>query len=240
MALDDLYRCGMPGHTSKLRDPIGGAQATAISTYGFRGEAIACLSHFCSLEIVTVSRRDPSSAFSKVVREGASAGMSRSIGRSEPGTTITCTNLFHNRPVVRKALLLTPSSWQSELAKIEGCLRSIAIVNPSACITLQAADTGAVLLSTVRYPTVLHAFSNILSGRSASGLRSIEAEGDGGLCISAILSSPAEPCRSRDLQLLFVNGRPCRCASRAPISIPTSRRQGHFPDVAGTQTMRDP
>lgn len=212
MALDDFYSCGISGYTSKLQvEPAMGGEASAMTTYGFKGEAIASISHFATLEIVTVSRHKPSSAFSKVVREGVSVGMARSTQRHEPGTTVTCTDLFHNRPVQRKALLLLPASSQTELGRIVQCLRSIDLINIGASITVQAAQASTVLLSTARFPTVLHAFSSLLPARSASGLRTIDSRGcSGGIRVSLILSSPFEPFRSRDLQLLFVNGRPCR------------------------------
>jgi len=212
MALDDFHSCGISGYTSKLQGDLAtGAGAAPLPTYGFKGEAISSISHFASLEIVTMFRQDPSTAFSKVISDGVTLSMARSTQRHEPGTTVTCTNLFHNRPVQRKALLLLPASSQSELSRIVQCLRSIDLINIGASITVQAAQTGAVLLSTARFPTVLHAFSSLLPARSASGLRTIDARGrSGGIRISLILSSPFEPCRSRDLQLLFVNGRPCR------------------------------
>lgn len=103
MSLPDLYHCGKPGHTSKIRSSTD-LSAEVIETLGCHGEALASLSQFCTLEISTLPRNDPAGGLLKIVRDGGTEELRRTSDRRENGTTVTCRQLFHNRPVVRKVI----------------------------------------------------------------------------------------------------------------------------------------
>jgi DNA mismatch repair ATPase MutL len=105
MLLSDLCNCGLPGHTSKI-DSTTQIDRELRDSHGFRGEALASLSHFCQLEIATLHRHDISAcAYIKVIRDGFTEKITKTLDRREPGSTIICKNLFWNRPVLRKVLL---------------------------------------------------------------------------------------------------------------------------------------
>ena len=85
--------------TSKLREF---SDLTSISTYGFRGEALASISHVAHLSILTKTRQSPC-GFKCEYKDGKPVSGPLPLA-SNQGTTITVEELFYNVPTRRAAL----------------------------------------------------------------------------------------------------------------------------------------
>ena len=98
--------------TSKLREF---SDLTNIATYGFRGEALASISHVAHLTILTKTRDSPC---------GYKCGYRDSVMETGPspvaanqGTTITVEDLFYNIPN-RRAALRSPTEEHNKIADV--------------------------------------------------------------------------------------------------------------------------
>lgn len=86
---------------------------SAMSTFGFRGEALASISFVANLTVTTMTR-GATHALKASYCDGALDGGGARPCAGNPGTTITVENLFYNVPTRRKAL----KSPGEEFAKV--------------------------------------------------------------------------------------------------------------------------
>ena len=86
---------------------------SAMSTFGFRGEALASISFVANLTVTTMTR-GATHALKASYCDGALDGGGARPCAGNPGTTITVENLFYNVPTRRKAL----KSPHEEFAKV--------------------------------------------------------------------------------------------------------------------------
>ena len=86
---------------------------SAMSTFGFRGEALASISFVANLTVTTMTR-GATHALKASYCDGALDGAGARPCAGNPGTTITVENLFYNVPTRRKAL----KSPGEEFAKV--------------------------------------------------------------------------------------------------------------------------
>ena len=99
---NDIQSCGLLNRTSKISHPSQ-LYAQCIETYGFRGQALAAISSFSFLEIISCSRSWPDRTSKTIVRDGnLQPCVSSCSPRSNCGTSVYCRDMFFNRPVVRK------------------------------------------------------------------------------------------------------------------------------------------
>ena len=195
MDRDDALLCLERHATSKIRT---GLDLAAISTLGFRGEALP--------SIASVSR------FRLTTREhGALAGTDLSVnggridyvrdGGEAPGTQIEVRSLFYNLPARRKFL----RSENTESSHVEHHLHLQAIGRP---------DVGFVLLNDDRVVHQLPAAANLLErirdlrgGALAAELLEVADEEVDGVRLRGFIGKPGVSRSSRAQQLIFVNGR---------------------------------
>ena len=195
MDRDDALLCLERHATSKIRT---GLDLAAISTLGFRGEALP--------SIASVSR------FRLTTREhGALAGTDLSVnggridyvrdGGEAPGTQIEVRSLFYNLPARRKFL----RSENTESSHVEHQLHLQAIGHP---------DVGFVLLNDDRVVHQLPAAANLLErirdlrgGALAAELLEVADEEVDGVRLRGFIGKPGVSRSSRAQQLIFVNGR---------------------------------
>lgn len=118
--LDHETLC-LPSTTSKLR---AGSDFSTLSTFGFRGEALAAIRHVCaSLTIITRARDDPSATSLTFAQDGS---LARSAPAARPvGTTATVTRVFHALPVRRKNAL---ANQAREIARCVAVVQALAII----------------------------------------------------------------------------------------------------------------
>jgi len=132
--------------TSKLKEF---SDLTSISTYGFRGEALASISHVAHLSILTKTRQSPC---------GYKCEYKDSVVLSGPtplaanqGTTITVEDLFYNVPTRRAAL----RSGAEEHNKIADVVTKYAIHNTGVGFALKKVGEAGVDVKTNSSNTVV-------------------------------------------------------------------------------------
>ncbi|KAJ3885102.1 histidine kinase-like ATPase [Lentinula edodes] len=131
---------------------------TKLTTYGFRGEALASISHVAHLSVVTKTRTS-TCAYKALYSDGKLVPAQR--GQSEEpkpcagndGTTITIENLFFNTPTRLSALRNT----SEEYARILDVLTKYAIHNPKVSFMCKKAGSSSPDLSTPSASTTRHA-----------------------------------------------------------------------------------
>ncbi|KAJ3999593.1 histidine kinase-like ATPase [Lentinula boryana] len=129
-----------------------------LTTYGFRGEALASISHVAHLSVVTKTRTS-ACAYKVHYSDGKLVPAQR--GQSEEpkpcagndGTTITIENLFFNTPTRLSALRNT----SEEYARILDVLTKYAIHNSKVSFTCKKAGSPSPDLSTPSASTTRHA-----------------------------------------------------------------------------------
>lgn len=120
--------------TSKLRTF---SDLSTISTYGFRGEALASISHVARLTILTRTR-DSQCGYKAEYKDGKLIDKLKACA-ANPGTQITVEDLFYNVPTRRKAL----KSASDEFNRISDVVSKYAIHNSGVGFTLKKhGDTG--------------------------------------------------------------------------------------------------
>jgi DNA mismatch repair protein MutL len=195
MDRDDALLCLERHATSKIRT---GLDLAAISTLGFRGEALP--------SIASVSR------FRLTTREhGALAGTDLGVnggkieyvrdGGDAPGTQIEVRSLFYNLPARRKFL----RTENTESSHVEHQLHLQAIGHP---------DVGFVLINDERVIHQLPPAGNLIErirdlrgGALAGELLEVPDEEIGGMRLRGFIGKPGVSRSSRGQQLVFVNGR---------------------------------
>ncbi|HAT20977.1 MAG TPA: DNA mismatch repair endonuclease MutL [Verrucomicrobiales bacterium] len=182
--------------TSKLRDKEG---LTAITTLGFRGEALPSIASVSRFRLTTCEHG--AVAGTEIVVEG---GKLRDVHEAgcPPGTTVEMRDLFYNLPARRKFL----RREATEAAHIDYQVRLHALSCPGTRVTYRkegrvAFDVAATSDRRVRIGD--------LTGRQNLGkLWEVPHLEHPGMAVSGYLLPPAEARKSRRGQYLFLNGRP--------------------------------
>ncbi|KAG8033859.1 hypothetical protein G9C98_008340 [Cotesia typhae] len=103
----------------------------SLSTYGFRGEALASISHVAQLTITTKTAEDKVAYRASYV-DGKLKGSPKALAGNQ-GTTITIENLFYNVPQRRKAL----DNISEQFTGITEIVTRYAVQNSSVAFTLK-------------------------------------------------------------------------------------------------------
>ncbi|CED84675.1 DNA mismatch repair protein-MLH1 family [Phaffia rhodozyma] len=132
--------------TSKLRTF---SDLETIATYGFRGEALASISHVAHVSVLTKTKEgncawkaNYSDGVLIPLRPGESPEPKSAAGNQ--GTTIIVEDLFFNVPTRRKAL----KSTSDEFSRILDVVTKYSIHNPSVSFMCKKAGQAAPVLST--------------------------------------------------------------------------------------------
>ncbi len=171
----------------------------AISTLGFRGEALPSIGSVARLRLVSHPAEAPHAA--EILLEGAAMGEVRPAAHPR-GTTIEVRDLFFNVPARRKFLRSAPT----ELGHIARLLERLALARPEVSFRLRsgervlldapAAEDGARVAQVLGRAFIEHA----LAVNHAAGPVRLE----GWIALPTV--ARAQP----DQQYWFVNGRPVR------------------------------
>ena len=197
MAPDDAGNCFLRHATSKLHDERG---LEAISTMGFRGEALAAVSAVSRIELIT--RREEDGEGTYVLVEGGEIRDMHPAGVPK-GTSIAVSDLFYNTPARLKFMKSdrTEGAWCVQTA-----LR-VALGRPD--VSVRCIRDGREEFFTPGDGKPASAVYALL-GREAA-LTMLPAEGEsGGVRVSGFVSSPAAGRGNRAMQFFFVNDRAVR------------------------------
>ncbi len=200
MGPDDLALCVERHATSKL----AGEDLLAISTLGFRGEALPSIGAVAHLSIASRPKGAPHAFEVRV--DGGVVTPPRPAALGE-GTRVEVSDLFFATPARLKFL----KSDRAETAAAVDVVRRLALARPDVAVTLVAEDKPA---------QVWPARARDAQGRAArladvlgaeTGRNVIPVEGErGGVVLEGLAGLPSYSKANSLSQFLFVNGRPVR------------------------------
>ena len=194
MSPDDAGLAFTRHATSKLSDESG---LGAISTMGFRGEALAAISSVSRIELVTARPGDSEGTY--VSLEGGEITEMHSTG-CPSGTTVTVTDIFYNTPARLKFL-------KSDRSEASAC------VSAAMHCSLGRPDVSVRLLRDGREEFFSPGDGNpescvyALLGRDFAGSCLGVAGSSGGVSVSGFVSSPSACRGNRSMQHFYCNGR---------------------------------
>jgi DNA mismatch repair protein MutL len=166
----------------------------AVTTMGFRGEALASIA---SVARVTITSRGRAAAHGAAISaEGAQIGEVHPAARAQ-GTTVSVADLYFNTPARRKFLRSEPT----EFGHCEDVFRRVALARPDLAFALK--HNGRVSQA-LRVQAPAERVSALL-GEQFSGME-VDA-GSGALHLSGLAGSPHAATARADSQYFFVNGR---------------------------------
>jgi DNA mismatch repair protein MutL len=194
MAPEDAGNCFLRHATSKLKDERG---LEAISTMGFRGEALAAISAVSQVELVT--RRQEDEAGTRV-EVAAGDILDISPMGCPVGTTFTVRDLFYNTPARLKFM----KSDRAEGANCVLLALRVALGRPD--VSIRCVKDGKEEFFTPGDGTAASALYALLGRDVALSMLPVEGENEG-VHVSGFVSSPSGGRGNRAMQYFFVNGR---------------------------------
>ena len=195
MSRDDLLLAVRQHATSKLEKIT---DLGTLSTYGFRGEALASIASVSHLTIRT--RRKEDTAGSKLVSDFGSEPGVASIG-APPGTSVIVEELFVNVPARRKNL----SSPKAETTHVQDVVVRYALARPDISFDLES--DGSELLS-FRGPDRTSRLAELIGPRAARRVVEFSKSIDDEIEIAGALTK-IDVTRSSPASIyLYVNKRP--------------------------------
>lgn len=191
---DDIRTAFLPHATSKIRDAD---DLFAVSSLGFRGEALSSIAAVARCELIT--RTSDSISGVRYCIEGGSEVSFEEIG-APAGTTFIIRDLFFNTPARRKFL----RSASAEGSYVADAVEKLAFAHPE--ISLRFISGGQTRLHTSgsgRLREVIYA----VYGREVAGqLLEISAERDG-MKLEGYVGKPSLSRGTRAYELFEVNHR---------------------------------
>ncbi len=182
--------------TSKLRTA---EDLAAISTFGFRGEALAAIASVSRIDLMTRTAHSLSGI--SLHLEAGTVTEESEVG-CPVGTTIIVRDLFYNTPARMKFM----KSDAYEGSRVAAAVQLQALAHPDVSITL--IRDGKQTLSTPGTGG-LEAAAYCVYGREAGQMVKVDSRWDA-YRIWGFVSKPTDARPSRALQTFFVNGRPVR------------------------------
>ena len=169
----------------------------AVSTLGFRGEALSSIASVARVDLVTRTA-DSLSAWHYVI-EGGEELLSEEVG-APPGTCFTVRDLFFNTPV-RRGFMKSPATETSYIVTL---MEHLAFSRPGVAMSVKA--EGKMRLQTSGSYGLKDIIYSLLGRETASHLREVSAAGDG-MEVKGFVGEPLVNRGNRNGELLFVNGR---------------------------------
>jgi DNA mismatch repair protein MutL len=194
----DALLCLERHATSKIRES---ADLAAITTMGFRGEALPSIASVSRFRLSTRRHGDEEGKSGTLIE--VEGGVVRSVTDSgdASGTRIEVSDLFFNVPARRKFL----RGEQTEAANLLAQIEPLAVAHPDIAFTcirdarevfrLAATDDLAVRLR------------DLHGGEFLSRMLPVPAIEHEGIAVSGWIAAPGEGRSDRSLQMTFVNGR---------------------------------
>jgi len=196
MAAEDARTAFLRHATSKLRTA---EDLAAISTMGFRGEALAAIASVSRIDLLT---KTPGSISGTSLYLEAGAITEESEAGCPEGTTIIVRDLFFNTPARMKFM----KSDTVEGGKVAAAVQLQALAHPEVSFTFLR--DGKQVLSTPGTGD-LEAAVYCVYGRECAKMAQVDSRWEG-YHLTGFVSKPTDSRPSRNLQTFFVNDRPVR------------------------------
>ncbi|KAF2350087.1 DNA mismatch repair protein family [Trinorchestia longiramus] len=184
--------------TSKLKEF---SDLQQINTYGFRGEALASISHVAHLSILTKTKDDPC-AWKCIYLDGKPKAPAKPCAGNQ-GTQITVEDLFYNVSIRRKAL----RSPAEEHARIAEVVSRYAVHNASVGFSLKKQGENCVDLRTPPNSSSQENIRIVFGSAIANELLPVSFSDDRlQFKCSGLVTNANYSCK-RGVMLLFINHR---------------------------------
>ncbi len=195
MVRDDAILAFERHATSKIKtlEDLG-----AISTLGFRGEALASIASVAKVELVTKTADD--AAATRVLIEGGKLVDVKDAARP-PGTTLSVRDLFFNTPARRKFM----RSEATEIYHITNAVTHYALAHPEIAFTLT--NNGREIFRLSPAKDLRERAYQIFGANMVESLLPVSGGREYIAKISGYVSAPRERRTTRDAQYFFINGR---------------------------------
>ena len=196
---DDLPRCILRHATSKIST---GDDLAAISTLGFRGEALAATAAVSRMKITSKRKKD-AVAHTVTVNYGVCSTVAET--GAPDGTAVTVSELFSNVPARRKFL----KADKTEAAAVCSVCEKLALSALDVSFTLVV--DGVRRFATAGDGDLKNAVYAVLGRQFAQNLIPVEGSNEG-VTVGGAVCSPVLARPNRAMELFFINGRYVRSA----------------------------
>ncbi|MBU6179553.1 MAG: DNA mismatch repair endonuclease MutL [Verrucomicrobia bacterium] len=200
MNRDDALMCLERNATSKIRTK---EDLAAITTLGFRGEAIPSIASVSKFRLAT--REAGALTGTEVIITGGKLERVNDCGEP-PGTQIEVRSLFFNLPARRKFL----RTEATEFAHLEQVLKTQAIAHEAVRFSLVHDERLAFQLPATT--SLRERIGGLVGNDLASRLLEIEPLEQKGVKVRGYIGPPGMGRGDRRQQLTFLNGRPVEAA----------------------------
>ncbi len=196
MAPEDAKTAFLRHATSKLRTA---EDLAAISTMGFRGEALAAIASVSRIDMMT----KPAGSLSgtSICLEAGVISEESETGCPE-GTTIIVRDLFFNTPARMKFM----KSDVVEGSRVTAAVQMQALAHPE--VAFRFLRDGKEVLSTHGTGSLRDA-AYCIYGKDVAKMAEVDSSWEG-YHLTGFVSRPTDSRPSRNLQTFFVNGRPVK------------------------------
>ncbi len=194
MAAQDAKTAFLRHATSKLKHA---EDLAAISTMGFRGEALAAIASVSRIDLLTKTSDNVSGTSLQLE---AGAVISESEAGCPDGTTIIVRDLFYNTPARMKFM----KSDSVEGGRVASAVHLQALAHPEVAFVFLR--DGKQMLSTPGDGKLQSAVYCIY-GRESAQMAEVNSQWEG-YSLTGFVSKPTDSRPSRSMQTFFVNGRP--------------------------------
>ena len=196
MAPEDARTAFLRHATSKLRTA---EDLAAISTCGFRGEALAAIASVSRIDLLT---KTPSSIEGVSLRLEAGNILEETEAGCPDGTTIIVRDLFFNTPARMKFM----KSDTVEGTRVVAAVQMQALAHPE--VSFRCLKDGKEVLNTPGTGKLADAVYCVY-GKECAHMAKVDSRWEQ-YSLAGFVSKPTDARPSRSLQTFFVNGRPVK------------------------------
>ena len=194
MSPEDAHKCIIRHGTSKISSV---ADIFAITSLGFRGEAVPSIAAVSHMQITT--RQADDDFATHLILDGGEITAEDQAG-APVGTTMEVSDLFYNTPARRKFL----KSERTESSKISEMVTKLALANPAIAFTFT--NNGRTTMKTGGTGDLRETIANIYGANVARDVFAVSADQDG-ISLEGYVGKPSVLKSNRNWQTCIVNHR---------------------------------
>ncbi|MCF0152704.1 MAG: DNA mismatch repair endonuclease MutL [Megasphaera sp.] len=194
MSPEDAHKCIIRHGTSKISSV---EDIFAITSLGFRGEAVPSIAAVSHMQITTRQAGDDFATH--LILDGGEVTAEDQAG-APVGTTMEVSDLFYNTPARRKFL----KSERTESSKISEMVTKLALANPAIAFTFT--NNGRTTMKTGGTGDLRETIANIYGANVARDVFAVAADQDG-ISLEGYVGKPSVLKSNRNWQTCIVNHR---------------------------------